>query len=178
MLNSSKIPVLGFAAFSGTGKTTLLTEILPILKKAGLRIGVIKHSHHHFQIDQPGKDSYKIREAGAEQILLAARSRTALIIENPGATQEPILADQLKHLDSNLLDLILVEGFKREAIPKIEIYRTGLGHPYMYTEDPNIIALVTDIPPPLQLEIPVLDINLPQQVSDFILYSWLPNATV
>ena len=174
----ANIPVLGFSAFSGTGKTTLLTEIIPMLTEHGLRIGLIKHSHHNFQIDQPGKDSYRLRQAGAEQVVLAARSRTAVIIENPQATQEPKLADQYQHLDCSHLDLILVEGFKREAIPKIEVYRSGLGHPYLYPNDTHIIALVTDTSPAQQISIPVLDINQPRKVADFILNAWLPNASL
>jgi molybdopterin-guanine dinucleotide biosynthesis protein B len=179
MLNKATIPVLGFAAYSGAGKTTLLTEVIPILNTNGLRIGLIKHSHHNFQIDQPEKDSYKLRQAGAEQILLAARSRTALIIEHPESTQEPRLADQFKHLDCELLDLILVEGFKHEPIPKIEVYRSVLEYPNLYLDDPHIIALVTDTIPDIQLNIPipVLDLNQPQQVADFILNTWLPNGS-
>jgi len=179
MLKEVTIPVLGFAAYSGTGKTTLLTKVIPILTTNGLRIGLIKHSHHNFQIDQPGKDSYKLRQAGAEQILLAARSRTALIVEHPESTQEPKLADQFKYLDCELLDLILVEGFKHEPIPKIEVYRSVLEYSNLYVDDPHIIALVTDTTPDIQLNIPipVFDLNQPQQVADFILNSWLPNGS-
>lgn len=172
-----QIPVLGFAAFSGAGKTTLLTEIIPLLIDRGLRIGLIKHAHHSFQIDRPGKDSYRLRQAGAVQLVLAARSRTAVIIEHPLATHEPGLVDQFRHLDCDNLDLVLVEGFKREAIPKIEVHRSGLGHPYLYTDDPNIIALVTDVPPSKILNIPVLNINQPKQVAEFISNTWLPDDT-
>ncbi len=178
MLNQITTPVLGFAAFSGVGKTTLLTTIIPILTDRGLRIGLIKHSHHNFQIDKPGKDSYQIRKAGARQVLLAARTRTALIIEHPESTEEPRLADQFKHLDCEQLDLILVEGFKREAIPKIEIYRSGLGYAYLYPDDPHIIALVADSPPSSALDIPFLDINQPQQLADYILNTWLTNESI
>lgn len=176
MLREITTPILGFAAYSGSGKTTLLTQVIPILVAAGLRIGLIKHGHHNFQIDQPGKDSYRLREAGAEQVLLAGRRRSALIIEHPQHTQEPRLEDQFKHLDCEQLDLILVEGFKHAAIPKIEVYRSSLGHPQLYTDDSHIIALVTNTAPELLPVIPVLDINQPQQVADFILNQWLSHG--
>ena len=172
-MNELTIPVLGFAAYSGSGKTTLLTQVIPVLIAAGLRIGLIKHGHHNFQIDQPGKDSYRLRKAGAQQVLLAGRQRSALIIEHPQPTQEPRLEDQFKHLDCEQLDLILVEGFKQAAIPKIEVYRSGLGLSLLYPNDSHIIALVTDSVPELVPNIPVLDINQPQQVADFILNQWL-----
>ena len=172
MLTELTIPVLGFAAYSGSGKTTLLTNLIPILVTAGLRIGLIKHGHHNFQIDQPGKDSYRLRQAGAEQVLLTGRQRSALIIEHPQPTQEPRLEDQFKHLDCERLDLIIVEGFKHAAIPKIEVYRFDLGHPQLYPNDSHIIALVTDITPELTPNIPVFDINQPRQVADFILNQW------
>ncbi len=172
-MNELTIPVLGFAAYSGSGKTTLLTQVIPVLIAAGLRIGLVKHGHHNFQIDQPGKDSYRLRKAGAQQVLLAGRQRSALIIEHPQPTQEPRLEDQFKHLDCEQLDLILVEGFKQAAIPKIEVYRSGLGLPQLYPNDSHIIALVTDSVPELVPNIPVLDINQPQQVADFILNQWL-----
>ncbi len=178
MLTQVNTPVLGFAAFSGTGKTTLLEAMIPILVRAELRIGLIKHSHHNFQIDQPGKDSYRLRKAGATQILLAASSRTAAIIEHGDIKTKPSLADQFKHLDCDKLDLIIVEGFKNEPIPKIEIYRSSLEHPYLFPNDPNIIALVTDELPRLKLNIPLLDINQPQQVADFILKKWLPYGSI
>ncbi|MEE9346016.1 MAG: molybdopterin-guanine dinucleotide biosynthesis protein B [Methylococcales bacterium] len=173
MLHEVTIPKLGFAAYSGSGKTTLLTKVIPLLVVAGLRIGLIKHGHHNFQIDQPGKDSYRLREAGAEQVLLVGRRRSALIIEHPQPTQEPRLEDQFKHLDCEQLDLILVEGFKHAAIPKIEVYRSSMGHPQLYINDSHIIALVTDTAPEILPNIPVLDINQPQQVADFILNQWL-----
>jgi len=177
MLHEITTPVLGFAAYSGSGKTTLLTKVIPILVAAGLRIGLIKHGHHNFQIDQPGKDSYRLRKAGAEQVLLAGRQRSALIIEHPQPAPEPKLEDQFKHLDCEQLDLIIVEGFKHAAIPKIEVYRSGLGYPQLSNNDSHIIALVTDNAPELTPNIPVLDINQPQQVADFILKQWLTHGS-
>ena len=115
-MQHAHIPMLGFAAFSGTGKTTLLTQIIPILKHHGLRIGLIKHSHHNFQIDQPGKDSFRLRAAGASPVMLVSTHRRAIITEIT-PVQEPRLDDQLKLFDQSELDLILVEGFKAERFP-------------------------------------------------------------
>ena len=115
MLNA-QIPILGFVAASGTGKTTLLTQLIPILKQNGLRIGLIKHSHHDFEIDQPGKDSFRLREAGASQVMLVSRYRRAMITELI-PEQELRLDDQLKQFDQSDLDLILVEGLG----PKISL---------------------------------------------------------
>ena len=122
MLNA-QIPILGFVAASGTGKTTLLTQLIPILKQSGLRIGLIKHSHHDFEIDQPGKDSFRLREAGASSVMLVSRYRRAMITELT-PEQELRLDDQLKQFDQTELDLILVEGFKAENFPKIELHRS------------------------------------------------------
>nr|WP_296751032.1 molybdopterin-guanine dinucleotide biosynthesis protein B [Thioalkalivibrio sp.] len=141
------IPLLGFAAWSGAGKTTLLTRLLPVLRGSGLQVALIKHAHHDFDVDQPGKDSYELRQAGAGQVLVASSRRLALMIENPeGQDKEPVLADLVRKLDPRRADLILVEGFKREPIPKIEIHRPGLGKPLLCVDDPHIIAVATDCP--------------------------------
>lgn len=164
----TSVPVLGFAAFSGTGKTILLTKLLPILKAHGLRIGMIKHAHHSFDIDRPGKDSCELRKAGAEQMLIASRNRWALMVEaDPPA--EPQLQALLPHLDQNALDLILVEGFKHERFPKIELHRPSLGHPLLFPEDDTVIAIACDAPLPVRTSLPVLDLNDPGQIANFIL---------
>ncbi len=142
-MQHAHIPILGFAAFSGTGKTTLLTQIIPILKHHGLRIGLIKHSHHNFQIDQPGKDSFRLREAGASPVMLISTHRRAIITEITPA-QEPRLDDQLQLFDQSELDLILVEGFKAEQFPKIELHRPSLNKPLLYPNDPDIMAIASD----------------------------------
>lgn len=164
--------MLGFAAFSGTGKTTLLTQIIPILKQQGLRIGLIKHSHHNFQIDQPGKDSFRLREAGASPVMLVSTHRRAIITEIT-PEQEPRLDDQLKLFDQSELDLILVEGFKAEQFPKIELYRPSLNKPLLYPNDPDIIAIATDC----MLETPdyltQLNINQPETIAVFILNQFM-----
>lgn len=172
---SSKLPLLGFCAHgSGSGKTTLLTRLIPELNACGLRISVIKHAHHSFDVDHPGKDSYRLREAGAVQMLLGSRHRWALMTElsrsgEPQA-EEPGLAELLEQLDSRMADLILVEGFKREPIPKIEVHRPALQCPLLAAADPHIIAIATDAPiaPPL----PQLDLNQPAEIAAFIL-DWM-----
>jgi molybdopterin-guanine dinucleotide biosynthesis protein MobB len=163
----SAVPVLGFAALSGTGKTTLLVRLLPLLTGRGLRVGVIKHAHHRFDIDQPGKDSYELRKAGAAQMLVASDLRWALMVENQ-EPEEPRLADLIARLDPSMLDLILVEGFKHEAFPKIEVYRPSLGHSPLFTHDETIIAVATDAPLEPEPRIPVLDLNDAEQITDFI----------
>ena len=164
----SKMPVLGFAAFSGTGKTTLLVKLIPLLKTAGLHLGVIKHAHHKVDVDHPGKDSYRLRQAGAGQVLLASSRRWALMVEEE-IEKEPDLQDLLNRLDVTGLDLILVEGFRHLSFPKIELHRPALGKPLLFPDDPAIIALAIDTEPPTGLEIPCLNLNDPVMIRDFIL---------
>ena len=142
------IPVLGFCAHSsGIGKTTLLTQLIPALIEQGLRISVIKHAHHSFDIDQAGKDSYRLREAGAVQMMIGSKERWALMTElsrTPHAEDEPSLSLLLSQMDTSLSDLVLAEGFKHESIPKIEVHRAEMGMPLLANEDANIIAVATD----------------------------------
>lgn len=166
MLNA-QIPVLGFVAASGTGKTTLLTRLIPILKQDGLRIGLIKHSHHDFEIDQAGKDSFRLRKAGASPVMLVSRYRRA-IISDFIQEEEPQLIDQLKQFDQSELDLILVEGFKAEQFPKIEIHRASLKKPLLYPTDPNIIAIATDSAIETPAYLTQLDLNRPELIAAFI----------
>ncbi len=161
-------PVLGFAAYSGTGKTTLLSSVIPALRVHGLRVGLVKHAHHAFEPDLPGKDSHRLREAGAERVLVTSSRRWALFADEDQG-QEPMLAPALRRLSMESLDLILVEGFKQESIPKIEIYRPSLGKPVHYLEDPNIIAVATDACLEIATNLPVLDINNVPEVADFVL---------
>jgi molybdopterin-guanine dinucleotide biosynthesis protein B len=167
------VPVLGFAAYSGTGKTTLLRKLLPRLTREGLRVAVIKHAHHDFDTDVPGKDSYELRRAGAVQMIVASRRRRALITETPD-DHEPRLADLLADVDARHTDLVLVEGFKAEAVRKIELHRPSLGHPLLCTADPTIIAIATDGPLALGRAIPQLDLNRPDEIADFILQRIVP----
>lgn len=166
MLNA-QVPVLGFVAASGTGKTTLLTQLIPILKQNGLRIGLIKHSHHNFEIDQPGKDSFRLRKAGASPVMLVSRYRRAIITELT-PEQEPRLDDQLKQFDQSELDLILVEGFRAEKFPKIELHRPSLEQPLLYPNDPDIIAIATDAVLKTPAYLVQLELNRPEMIAAFI----------
>ena len=138
-------PLLGFCAYSGTGKTTLLTKLIPVLKGHGLKIGLVKHAHHGFDTDLPGKDSYKLRKAGACEMLVASAKRWALVHESSERTREPVLEELLPHLSLEELDLVLVEGFKHESLPKIELYRPSLGKPYLFPNVSGIIALALSL---------------------------------
>ena len=162
------LPVIGFCAYSGTGKTTLLTSLLPLMKERGIKVGIIKHAHHNFDTDRPGKDSYELRKSGAKQMLTSSSRRWALITELFDEENEATLDELLGYLHLPSLDLILVEGFKRESFRKIELYRPKLGKPPMYPQDRNIIAFATDAPAPADIQIPVLDLNSPEQICDFI----------
>lgn len=169
MLENQHCPVLGFAAFSGTGKTTLLSKILPVLKSKGIRVAVLKHAHHNFDIDHPGKDSHTLRHAGATQMLIASAKRWALMTETPDNDEAPDLNEMLSHLDQSQLDMILVEGFKGESFPKIELYRKSLGKPFLHANDKNIIAIATDEEIRSDSNLPRLDINDETKMIDFIL---------
>ncbi len=171
-MQNAQVPVLGFAANSGSGKTTLITQLIPILKQNNLRIGLIKHSHHNFAIDKPGKDSFRFREAGADTVMLVSRQRRAIITEIADQ-QEPHLDDQFAHLDQTALDLILVEGFKAEKFPKIEVHRTSLGKPLLYHQDPTVIAVASDTLLNLPASVIALDLNTPSMIADYILKQFL-----
>ncbi len=170
-MKNAHVPILGFAAPSGTGKTTLLTQLIPQLNTHNIRVGLIKHSHHNFQIDQPGKDSFRLREAGATPVMLVSSHRRAIITEF-ATPQDPSLDEQLSHFDQSCLDLILVEGFKSEHFPKIELHRPSLSQPLLYTEDSNIIAIATDQSLSLTREIISLDLNNIPQIAQFILHTF------
>jgi molybdopterin-guanine dinucleotide biosynthesis adapter protein len=174
-LKNAKLPILGFAAFSGTGKTTLLTQLIPILKQDGLRIGLIKHSHHNFQIDQPGKDSFRLREAGASPVMLVSTHRRAIITEFQSVT-EPLLDEQLLALDQSELDLILVEGFKATQFPKIELHRPSLNNPLLYLNDPSIIAVASDTPLDIPPTLVRLDLNRSDLIAKFITQQFMRPA--
>jgi len=176
MLNNAQKPVIGFAAYSGTGKTTLLKEIIPLLRGRGVRVGVIKHAHHSFEIDKPGKDSYELRMAGASQMLIASRQREALLVEKE-TESEADLSRLLEKLDQNSLDIILVEGFKDEAFTKIELYRGGMEKPPLYPQDADVIAVATDCELPVATHLPVLNINAAEQIVDFLCARVCPTET-
>ena len=146
--------VFGFAGYSGTGKTTLIEQLIPRFVARGLRVSLIKHAHHAFDIDKPGKDSYRHREAGASEVLITSAQRWVLMHELRGEA-EPDLAMQLSRMSD--CDLVLVEGYKRADIPKLEIHRPSTGKPLLHPQDPNIVAVAADAP--VGTSLPVLDLN-------------------
>ncbi|HAS6981183.1 bifunctional molybdopterin-guanine dinucleotide biosynthesis adaptor protein MobB/molybdopterin molybdotransferase MoeA [Vibrio parahaemolyticus] len=166
MKHTLNIPIIGFAAYSGTGKTTLLEALLPKLTEAGLRIGMLKHAHHNFDVDKPGKDSYRLRKAGASQMLIASRNRFALMTETPEAEAE--FEYLLTRFDEDKLDVVLVEGCKNIAFPKIELHREEVGKPWLYPHDENIIAIASDTAE-LDSELPQMNINDLDAIAQFVL---------
>ena len=166
MLNS-ELPIIGFSAYSGTGKTTLLKQLIPLLKSRGLKIAVIKHAHHHFDLDRPGKDSYELRKSGAAHTIICTTTRMAAISEFDNPDEEPSLQAIVDTLDASKFDILLVEGYKHLAFAKIELHRAAMKKPYLYPGDPTIIALARDVAPSEALSIPVLDINSPGEIAEF-----------
>jgi molybdopterin-guanine dinucleotide biosynthesis protein B len=155
--------VIGFIGYSNTGKTTLIEKLIPLLAARGLRVAAIKHAHHGFDMDRPGKDSYRYREAGAGQVLIATEERWALLTETPRrtATLEELLAQLAP------CDLVIVEGFKSEGrIPRIEVRRTTNAEPPLFPKDPNVIAVAADHA--VDTALPVLDLNDAAKIAAFI----------
>ncbi len=164
------IPLLGFAAASGTGKTTLLTQLIPLLNAKNLRVGVIKHSHHDFEIDHEGKDSFRLRHAGGTPMVLVSKYRRVIIEEFTNQI-EPTLNDQISLFNPSETDLILVEGFRNSPVPKIELHRADLNKPLLYLNDSHIIAIASDAE--LNTNLPQLDLNQPAEIADFIIHTFL-----
>jgi len=167
------LPVIGIcAAGSNSGKTTLINKLIIELRQRNIRVSVIKHAHHHFDIDHPGKDSYEIREAGAVQTLVASGKRWALITEmqrTPNPQDEADLESLIALINPEYADVILVEGFKNASIPKIEVHRPALGMPLACENDSDFIAVASDNPLATETQLPLLDLNNIQQIADFIL---------
>ena len=157
--------VLGLAGWSGAGKTTLLAKLIPELIRRGITVSTMKHAHHAFDVDTPGKDSYVHREAGATEVLVASGNRWALMHELRGAP-EPDSKALMQHMSP--VDLLLVEGFKREGHDKLEIYREANGKPLLAAEDPNIVAILVDGPKP-DTRLPVIDLNDIGAIADFVM---------
>lgn len=149
--------VIGFAGWSGAGKTTLLTRLIPHFTARGCTVSTIKHAHHGFDLDRPGKDSFQHRQAGAREVLVASGQRWALLHELGADDEEPSLADLLSKMAD--VDVVIVEGFKTSTIRKLEIYRAANGKPMLHPDDPGVVAVATDVP---------LDTALPQVSLDDI----------
>ena len=156
--------VFGFAGFSGSGKTTLIERLVPLFVARGLRVSLIKHAHHTFDVDQPGKDSYRHRHAGATEVLVTSSRRWVLMHELRGEA-EPSMEETMARMSP--CDLLLVEGFKRAGIPKLEVYREVVGEGPLYPHDPHIVAIATDRPQ--EAPVPVFDLNQPAAIGEFIL---------
>jgi len=165
--------VAGFAGYSGSGKTTLVEQIIPLLRQQGLRVSVVKHAHHRFDIDHPGKDSWRHRQAGANEVLLASDMRLALLREYD-QPHEPDVHALLAQLDARA-DWVLIEGFKDAPLPKIEVWRAPApgqeARPVRYPEDDFVAAVASDTPDrlPVPTQLPVLDLNQPAQVAQWLL---------
>jgi molybdopterin-guanine dinucleotide biosynthesis protein B len=156
--------IMGIAGFSGSGKTTLIEKMIPVFVREGVRVSLVKHAHHEFDIDQPGKDSYRHRHAGCGEVLISSSKRWALMHELRGAA-EPSLQEQLKHLSA--CDLVIVEGYKSEPIPKVEVHRRSGHAPLLYPEDAHVVAVATD--EPLDTELPQFDLDDAEGVARFML---------
>ena len=146
--------VIGLAGWSGSGKTTLLTRLIPVFREQGLRVSVIKHAHHKFDVDVPGKDSWRHREAGAEEVLVSSANRWAMMHELRGR-REPRLPELLKKMSR--VDLVVIEGYKSEPHRKIEVYRAANGKPFLFPDDPGIVGIASDVAVETRLPVAHLD---------------------
>jgi len=157
--------IIGLAGWSGSGKTTLITKLIPRLIARGIRVSTLKHAHHGFDLDQPGKDSFFHRAAGATEVIISSAKRWAILHE---LREEPEW--DLRGLVAKMspVDLVLVEGFKRDAFPKLEIYRVANGKPLIHPEDPHIIAVASDVALP-QVKLPMIDLNDIEAIADLLL---------
>jgi molybdopterin-guanine dinucleotide biosynthesis protein B len=156
--------VFGFAGWSGSGKTTLIEGLIPRFVARGLRVSLVKHAHHSFDVDQPGKDSWRHRQAGAAEVLVTSSRRWVLMHELRGAP-EPPFEEQLRRLSP--CDLVLIEGFKFAPVPKLEVWRAATGEPLLHPNDPYIVAVASDGPVPTRL--PLLDLNDHEAIAAFVL---------
>ncbi|MFW3613298.1 molybdopterin-guanine dinucleotide biosynthesis protein B [Billgrantia antri] len=161
------LPLLGIAAWSGTGKTTLLERLLPRLTARGLRVAVIKHAHHGFDVDQPGKDSHRLRQAGAVPMLVASRARWAMMMETPGQ-EEADLAQLIETVRGQRPDLVLVEGFKAWPLPKLELYREELGKTLRVAEDPWVKAVASQPPVSVPEGVDWLDLDDLEAIAEWV----------
>lgn len=164
-LAKASMRIIGLAGWSGSGKTTLITKLVPVLKARGLRVSTLKHAHHGFDLDRPGKDSFRHREAGATEVIVSSASRWAILHELRDE-EEWNLLDLIEKMSP--VDLVLVEGFKRDAFPKLEIHRAENGKPLIHPDDPHIVAVAADVALP-QARVPVIDLNDVEAIADLLL---------
>jgi molybdopterin-guanine dinucleotide biosynthesis protein B len=153
----------GFAGWSGSGKTTLIEKLIPLFVKRGLRVSLIKHAHHTFDVDVPGKDSYRHRQAGAAEVLVTSSRRWVLMHELRGG-KEPAFEEQVKQLSA--CDLLIVEGYKFAPIPKLEVWRAQTGEAMLHPNDPHIVAVASDVK--VDTRLPQFDLNEPERIAAFI----------
>ena len=165
-------PFFGLAGWSGSGKTTLCTKLIENFTKIGVKVGTLKHAHHKFELDKPGKDSFNLRQAGARPMIISSKERFALIQENDGDEEKSLfqMLETFAKEPINLCDIIIVEGYKNESIPKIEVYRPDINKPLLYKEDNNIFAIASDIK--IESSIPSFDLNNINSISDFIIQKY------
>ena len=154
----------GFAGWSGSGKTTLIEKLIPLFVKRGLRVSLIKHAHHTFDVDHPGKDSYRHRHAGATEVLVTSSRRWVLLHELRG-TREPSFEEQVRHFSP--CDLLIVEGYKFAPIPKLEVWRAETGEALLHPNDPHIVGIASDAK--LETGLPIFDLNEPEKIAAFVL---------
>lgn len=166
--------VIGLSGWSGAGKTTLIAKLIPALKARGVGVSTIKHAHHAFDVDKPGKDSFVHRESGAQEVLISSSNRWALMHELRGAP-EPDLNALLRHLAP--VDLVLVEGFKRDGHDKIEVHRAANGKPFLFPNDSSIVALASDAPSPL-LTLPCAHLDDVEAITELVLARAVPIAEI
>jgi len=162
--------IIGLAGWSGSGKTTLIKKLIPCLIARGLKVSTLKHAHHGFDLDQPGKDSFFHRAAGATEVIISSAKRFAILHE---LRDEPEwdLPDLVSKMSP--VDLVLVEGYKRDAFPKLEVHRVANGKPLIHPEDPHIVAIAADVPVPLA-KVPVVDLNDIDGITDVLLTYAVP----
>ena len=166
--------IVGLAGWSGSGKTFLVTRVIPVLVSRGLKVATVKHAHHEFDTDQPGKDSWLYRKAGACEVAIVSRRRWAIVHEL-GDEPEPPLGDILAKLSA--VDLVIVEGFKRQALPKLEVYRAAVGKPLLHPGDDCIVAVATDGPLP-QAQVPVLMLDDVERIATVLQVEAMPPARI
>ena len=166
--------IIGLAGWSGSGKTTLVTKVIPVLVRRGLKVATVKHAHHEFDTDQPGKDSWLHRQAGASEVAIVSSRRWAIVHELSDEAEPPLL-DMLAKLSP--VDLVIIEGFKRQSHPKLEVFRAAVGKPLLHPDDDCIVAIATDTPLP-QAQVPVLMLDDIEAIANVLVAEALPRERI